>query len=110
MITRSQIFFSRQLTARQKELLLEYAQLEDIRDGTVDGVQQGQDFSTCGSELVYIFLWPGSGEGGRAVTRHKEQQPVKHEEKNFLQKLKEVFWKPSEDEEPEVKEQHQKMS
>lgn len=52
-----------------------------------------------------IVLCLGSKEGGPIVA-HKQQQPTtthldKHQEKGFLQKLKDVFWKPEETE-PQV--------
>lgn len=41
----------RHLTRKKKELLLEYAQLEDLPDGSVNGVKQGKGWGSarCGS-------------------------------------------------------------
>lgn len=88
--------------------------MEDVPDGSVDGVTKRGELGRVW-HMMELRVWfaPGSEEEGGPITHAKQQQPATtQQERGFLQKLKDVFWKPEETEPQveEIKKDSQKMN
>ena len=51
----SYMYCFRKLTQRERELIIEFAKLEDLKNGSVTGVQQGQRMAQCTIVTTFDF-------------------------------------------------------
>lgn len=87
----------KRLSPKEKELLLEYAHIEDLPSGTVSGVDR---VSEEGSLVNQQSRQPATS----STQDSQQDRDFLQWLKEVLQWLKEVFWKPEEPAQPEVEE------